>query len=165
MNSATQTNTINTILNAVIDEHGIVGIRKLTPSKCFTALYNATPTEVDFDPTWSNGTGYFDNLTDVSFGEGTIVKFTDNIQRRGIIISAKGASVVVFERQKPSDLGRSPIIVSNSPYPHVIDFVDGVRRRRPNVWFDFEYKTNSTSNLNTESILAVLGLVKIISEN
>ncbi len=69
---------------------------------------------VEFVPTWTNGTGYYDHATKVAVPEGTWCWSRDNITNRYLVlIGTRFGTVVVFERY--SHGGKSPVIVSNCP--------------------------------------------------
>ena len=77
----------------------------------FTAAYDRISTEVVFNPSWKNGTGYLDNAVhDLQITE--ICKTVDNANRKVIIIPTPVGNVVLFERFTNGDRG---IIVSNAP--------------------------------------------------
>lgn len=77
----------------------------------FTAAYDRISTEVVFNPSWKNGTGYLDNAVhDLQITE--ICKTVDNANRKVVIIPTPVGNVVLFERFTDGDRG---IIVSNAP--------------------------------------------------
>jgi len=65
------------------------------------ALENITAV-VPFDPTWANGTGYFDGAVDgLKLSIGEVVKSTCPTGRRLIIVGTVLGNVIVFERKAP----------------------------------------------------------------
>jgi len=59
-----------------------------------------------------NGTGYFDSLRKADVGQ-DVCKFTDNKDRRGIIIPLlDGRNIVIFERYA---MGKHDVLVANLP--------------------------------------------------
>ena len=64
----------------------------------------------------SNGTGYYDGLTDIEgFNKQGLTKFTDEHGRRGVVIHSDVGTVGGFERYAPG-CGHS-VMVCNQPYP------------------------------------------------
>lgn len=74
--------------------------------------YFSIATPVAFNPEWKNGTGYLDYACLEDFGHGRLVSFTDDNNRRGIAITVKGKSVVIFERHTN---GVGGVFVYNAP--------------------------------------------------
>lgn len=74
--------------------------------------YYSIASEVPFNPEWKNGTGYLDYACYEDFGHGQLVSFTDDSQRRGIAITVRGRSVVIFER---NPYGEGDVFVYNAP--------------------------------------------------
>ena len=71
-------------------------------------------THIQFDPTWANGTGYYDSACKVGIPEGTWCWAHDNTTNRYLVlIGTRFGTVVVFERY--SHGGKSPVIVANCP--------------------------------------------------
>lgn len=69
--------------------------------------------KIDFDPTWKNGTGYLDYITDdinLKLEKDVIVGTTDDLGRK-VLIKGLGSDLylVVFER------GRNEVLVCNTP--------------------------------------------------
>lgn len=118
-----------------------------TKTELFLAIWNASE-KVEFDEEWKNGTGYLDFACDLSLGEGATGAFTDDYNRKGILLSAKGKSVVVFERLRNGNEG---VLVSNTP--------------RGGLWYEFEPLTNSCSSLDHEALKLVCQRVLDISND
>ena len=53
---------------------------------------------ITFDPTWANGTGYFDGAVKVPMAIGAVAKSNDTAGRRIILIGTRFGTVVVFDR-------------------------------------------------------------------
>lgn len=86
-----------------------VNVAGLSPAQIVAAVAAVTP-RIEYDPKWSNGTGYFDGLTDVPF-EGTAVRhFIDPTDRFGIILPTAAGNLVIFQRFSG---GQGGIAVSN----------------------------------------------------
>lgn len=75
--------------------------------------YFSIAQDVPFNPDWANGTGYFDHACHEDFGNGRLVRFEDQHGRKAIAVSAKGGSVVIFERFKG---GENDVFVVNVPH-------------------------------------------------
>lgn len=73
--------------------------------------------KIDFNPAWSNGTGYYDKavkgIHSPKLYVGQMVWFTDSNSRTGIIIGTRFGNCVIFERFSNGDRG---IVVSNTPH-------------------------------------------------
>lgn len=84
----------------------------------FNATFNDITTEVEYSPTWDNGTGYFDHAVraDLNLEEGDIVKAVSANDRRIIIVGTAFGNAVFFERYSSEGDVRSNTIVSNVPY-------------------------------------------------
>ena len=82
----------------------------MSASIIFPLVFAAIATEVDFDNSWSNGTGYFDNAKFYKLEPGKMVKATDPNGRKIILMGSPLLTIVFFERY--SD--RKDIIVSNA---------------------------------------------------
>ena len=71
-------------------------------------------THIPFDPTWANGTGYYDHAAKLEIQEGTWCwSYDQGTNRYLILIGTRFGTIVVFERY--SHGGKSPVIVSNCP--------------------------------------------------
>lgn len=69
---------------------------------------------IPFDPTWANGTGYYDKATKAEVLEGTWCWSHDPSTNRFLVmIGTRFGTVVVFERY--SHGSKTPVIVSNCP--------------------------------------------------
>lgn len=99
----------------------------------FNSVWDATPTVMEFNPMWANGTGYFDHIKkDEKIQQvlkiGEKAKFTNPGGRRGIIIRTRFGNIAVFERYKGENL-----ITANLPRE-----VDNTRKamdvRHPPYW-------------------------------
>lgn len=72
---------------------------------------------IDFNPSWANGTGYFNSATRgkhaPSLTPGQMVKATDNNGRRIILIGTRFGNVVVFDRYAKAS--GEQVFVTNAP--------------------------------------------------
>jgi hypothetical protein len=83
---------------------------------CFTNAFNAISSEIPFNPTWANGTDYFNGATALDIGVGKRVKATcTSSKRRLIMVGTKLGTCVAFERFTP-DIGEAFVVVSNTPH-------------------------------------------------
>ena len=79
-----------------------------TAHQTFIAIWNSLPA-VEFKGEWHNGTGYMNGARQEKIE--SPVRFTDNWDRKGLLIPTNDGSLVVFERYSDGDQG---VIVSNS---------------------------------------------------
>ena len=86
------------------------------PGKIFQRIFHEIQTEVPFDPSWANGTGYLDGAVSHPLPPG---KTTDNYDRRVILIGTRFGTVVVFDRYRGQTDGG--VYVSNRPNSTTID--------------------------------------------
>lgn len=86
----------------------------------FTERYNQVAVEIDFDPKWANGTGYYDYAVEaVDLKPGEMAKsFDASTGRRIILIGTRFGCVVVFDRYSNQDKGG--VYVTNEPNEFVI---------------------------------------------
>ena len=89
------------------------------PGKIFQRVFRETKSEVPFDTSWDNGTGYLDGAVSYPVSPGEMVKTTDNYGRRVIMIGTRLGTVVVFDRYKGQTDGG--VYVSNRPQSVTID--------------------------------------------
>lgn len=61
---------------------------------------NAEVEGIEFNPSWKNGTGYFDNAVYVDLQPGEMRKCRDDQGRRLILIGTRFKTIVVFDRFK-----------------------------------------------------------------
>lgn len=82
----------------------------------FNNLFENIEEEVQFNPSWKNGTGYLDGgvKSDSAIGlpKGKRVKFIDDMQRRCILIGTEYGNIVLFKRYADPESG---VVVINSP--------------------------------------------------
>ena len=89
------------------------------PGSIFQRIFREIQTEVPFDPSWTNGTGYLDGAVSHTLSPGEMVKTIDNYDRRVILIGTRYGTVAVFDRyQGQTDGG---VYVSNRPRSTTID--------------------------------------------
>ena len=86
-----------------------VVVENMNPAQIIAAVAELTP-KVEFNPEWSNGTGYFDGLVDVPFEGVGIRHFIDKANRVGLILPTKAGNLVMFQRYTN---GGSGVVVSN----------------------------------------------------
>lgn len=93
---------------------------KNTVGTIFTERYEEVTTEIDFDPKWANGTGYYDYAVEaVELKPGEMAKsFDAGTGRRIILIGTRFGSVVVFDRY--TNQGEGGVYVTNEPANFVI---------------------------------------------
>ena len=89
------------------------------PGKIFQRVFSEIQSEVPFDASWANGTGYLDDAVSYPLPPGEMVKTTDNYGRRVILIGTRFGTVVVFDRFKGQTDGG--VYVSNRPRSTTID--------------------------------------------
>lgn len=71
--------------------------------------------EIDFDPTWNNGTGYFDNAATVYVQSGDMAKATCPVtNRRLLLVGTELGTIVVFERYEPNS-NNIYVLTTNAP--------------------------------------------------
>ena len=70
----------------------------MNANEFFVMVWNAIGTVVNYSESWKNGTGYLDNGVNVPVLKGEMVKFTDEYDRKGILIGTRFGTVVVFQR-------------------------------------------------------------------
>ena len=86
-----------------------VNVKDLNPAQVIAAVAELTP-RVEFDPKWANGTGYYDNLTEVSFDSTQVRHFIDQADRIGLILPTKAGNLVMFQRYTD---GSNGVVVAN----------------------------------------------------
>ena len=86
----------------------------------FTERYNQVTKEIEFDPKWCNGTGYYDHAVKaVKLEPGEVAKsFDTGSGRRMIFIGTRFGTVVVFDRYSNQIEGGT--YVTNEPSNFVI---------------------------------------------
>ena len=89
------------------------------PGKIFQRIFHEIQTEVPFDPSWANGTGYLDGAVSYPLPPGEMVKTVDSYDRRVILIGTRFGTVVVFDRYRGQTDGG--VYVSNRPRSTTID--------------------------------------------
>ena len=89
------------------------------PGKIFQQVFRETKSEVPFDPSWANGTGYLDGAVNYPLSPGEMAKTTDNYDRRVILIGTRFGTVVVFDRYRGQTDGG--VYASNRPHSTTID--------------------------------------------
>lgn len=72
---------------------------------------HANATDITFNPEWKNGTGYLDGATTVDLSVGEVRSFTDDNNRKGILIGSAVGTTAVFERYTNGDSG---VLVNNT---------------------------------------------------
>lgn len=82
----------------------------------FLAAFDKIETTLEFDTTWSNGTGYFDGARDVDLEAGKRAKSIAPDGRRLILVGTDVGTCVAFERYSP-DTGSAFVVVTNVPGP------------------------------------------------
>lgn len=160
------TTSINNALVDMVEMHGAYKIQKLRPARLFNDLWATVDNVIPFDPTWMGLTGYFDDATDVFLGEGVIGKSTDNTGRRMLLLSAKGKTLVMFEKHAPDEFGRASDIIVNLPSGYDVTYVDGFRKRRKNLWnVALHASVLYSTRLSTAAIITLFAMVLTISEH
>ncbi len=115
------TNEINTIVATSITDsqqpdmvvHAYTEGMNVSGRVFYTCLAKIQ-TQVPFDPTWRNGTGYYDHACKIQIPVGSWRWSHDSGSNRFIVlIGTRFGTVVVFERY--SHGSKSPVIVSNCP--------------------------------------------------
>ena len=89
------------------------------PGSIFQRIFREIQTEVPFDPSWANGTGYLDGAVYHPLPPGKMAKTIDNYDRRVILIGTRFGTVVVFDRYRGQTDGG--VYVSNRPRSVAID--------------------------------------------
>lgn len=82
----------------------------------FVNDFNNTTATVEFDPTWKNGTGYFDGAVKrAAVAAGTCAKSVcTDTNRRILLVGTDSGTVVIFERYT-ANTGSAKVIVANTP--------------------------------------------------
>lgn len=84
------------------------------PGRVFYSCLEKIPESVSFDPTWANGTGYYDGVVNAPVPNSKWLWSYDPITKRFIIlIGTRFGTIAVFERY--SHGGKTPVIVCNTP--------------------------------------------------
>lgn len=79
--------------------------------------------KVDFDPTWPNGTGYFNGAVNHHVEVGDMKAATAADDRRLLLIGTEHGTIVLFERYTE---GHGPfVVVSNTPRELKVDVPSG----------------------------------------
>lgn len=70
---------------------------------------------IDFDPTWNNGTGYFDKAVTVDIQAGDMAQATcPETNRRLLLVGTELGTIVVFERYNPVN-SKDYVLTTNVP--------------------------------------------------
>ena len=86
----------------------------MNSQEMFSNAWNNCATEIPYDQSWENGTGYMDNACNVNLDKYQCVKSTDRFGRRILLKNLpEYGTQVIFERFKPNDEKRSSVIVGN----------------------------------------------------
>lgn len=102
-------NAANTLFDAEASERFAV----------FMMLYRRAAMEIDFDPAWANGTGYFDHACSmVELAAGEMARSQDGHGRKILLIGTNGGTIVIFKRYSDES---SLALVSNSPKRSIVD--------------------------------------------
>lgn len=93
------------------------------PGRIFNSTFNRQEVvDVEFNPVWSNGTGYFDGAVKAPIKglevPGAIGRCRDEHGRRILVIKTRFGNVLVFDRYKGQTLGG--VYVTNSPAGNVL---------------------------------------------
>ena len=84
----------------------------------FNRVFNSIEDVIEFDPTWGNGTGYFNYATTVPVEVGALKASRDTYGRRIILIGTRYGTVVIFDRFKGQTEGG--IYVKNVPHRNTL---------------------------------------------
>lgn len=81
----------------------------------FTERYNEVTKEIEFDPKWANGTGYYDHAVKmVKLEPGEVAKsFDAGTGRRLIFIGTRFGTIVAFDRY--SNQSENGVYTTNEP--------------------------------------------------
>ena len=81
----------------------------------FAERYNEIENELEFDPKWNNGTGYFDHAVSmVRLNPGEVARsYDEKSKRRLIFVGTRFGTIVVFDRY--SNQSEGGIYTSNEP--------------------------------------------------
>jgi hypothetical protein len=119
----------------------------------FTELYDSLKSKtITFDPSWKNGTGYFDHAMHADFGlrPGEMARsFCPSSQRRIVFVGTAVGNVVLFERYT-ANLKDNPqpfVIVFNEPHGLGMPIVE-----RSNELYEMD-KNNSSSWFRYHSVV------------
>ena len=85
----------------------------------FMLLYRTASKDIDYDPKWANGTGYFDNAcTMVELKPGESARSKDDNGRLIYLVGTNNGTIVIFKRySEETDLK----LCSNSPKRSIVD--------------------------------------------
>lgn len=86
-----------------------VNVKDLNPAQVIAAVAELTP-QIEFDPEWANGTGYYDGIVDVQFEDVGVRHFIDKSDRIGLVLPTRAGNLVMFQRYSA---GGSGVVVSN----------------------------------------------------
>lgn len=91
----------------------------------FQRAFEEIPTVLlPFDPTWANGTGYYDYaVKKVRLAVGELAKSVDDENRRIIFIGTRFGTVVIFDRF--SDQTNAGVYVANYPKETIFKYLVG----------------------------------------
>ncbi len=90
----------------------VINTESLNAGEALSAVAAVVP-QIEFDPSWANGTGYFDRLAKTEIeSESAIVAFKDNHERVGLVIRTAVGNIVLFHRFAN---GNNGVVVSNYP--------------------------------------------------
>lgn len=109
---AMKTEVVAPVAASVVEQ---APVAKAAPATvhAFMKVHNNVRKEVAYDPSWANGTGYFDGAIAVPLKKGEVARSLSDDGRRIILIGTENGTAVFFERYTPGD---SPlVIVSNLP--------------------------------------------------
>ena len=70
----------------------------MNANEFFVMVWNSISNVVNYNNNWANGTGYLNHATEFPLPKGELVKFTDEYDRKGILIGTRFGTVVVFQR-------------------------------------------------------------------
>lgn len=85
-----------------------------SPLSQLFSLAHVAAKQIDFDPSWKNGTGYFNGATKVEVEVGKTAATVGDCGRRILLIGTEHGSIVLFERYTA---GHGPfVVVHNEPF-------------------------------------------------
>ncbi len=117
-------------------------------ARYFDSHFNAINTEIAFDASWCNGTGYFDNATRaVKLQPGKLGVSKDPHGRKIILVGTRHGTCVFFERySRESEVQEQIVVVSNAPSALRCLITDG------NIGYD-EFSRLVTNHINIGTAL------------
>jgi len=117
----------------------------------FTAHYNATVQEIVFDPSYNNGTGYFDPLVqaDLDLKPGHVARmYTGGTNRRRIlIVGTQFGNVVIFDRYSEGENRSEASHIAVGNFPRAIRHI-------------FSGSGLTTGRLSVDALYCILGSVR-----